>query len=93
MISKSADEGEELVGEWAERFQRWGVGGLLPLAVEVFRPFRFLGAQALHLFAPILIAFSSPARIDRLAALLESPETWDRLADRFSLPDQHREID
>jgi len=71
MISKRVDEDEELAGGWASRLQQWGVGDLAPVAWEVFRPFGFLGAQALHLLAPILTAFASPADIERLAARLE----------------------
>ncbi|HLF25468.1 MAG TPA: hypothetical protein VJG32_03960 [Anaerolineae bacterium] len=81
MISKSDRGDEELVGFWAARLQRWGVGDFAPIAVQLLRPFGFLGAQALHLFAPILTTFSSPASLDRLATLLESPEALDQLSD------------
>ena len=88
MISKNACRDEELVETWSSRLQRWGLGGLVPFAAGILRPFGFLGAQALHMFAPVLTSFSSPADIDDLAALLESPEALDRLADQFSPPNQ-----
>jgi len=88
MISKDACGDEELVGVWASRLQRWGMGVFVPFVVGAFRPFGFLGAQALHLLTPILTTFSSPAEIDRLAALLESPEALDRLSDTFAQPDR-----
>lgn len=72
---------------WASRLQRWGVGGLALFAVEIVRPFGFLGAQALHLFAPVTTVFFSPAEVDRLARLLESPEALDRLSEALSQPD------
>lgn len=71
---------------WASRLQRWGIGDFVPLALEILRPFAFVGAQALHLFAPILTSFASPAKISGLADLLESPEALDRLAERFASP-------
>ena len=83
MISQNARGDEELVDTWVSRLQKWGVGGLAPLAVEILRPFGFLGAQALHVLVPILTAFSSPAEVERLACLLESPESLDRLSDAF----------
>ena len=84
MITKNADGDEERVVLWASRLQRWGVGDFVPLAVDVLRPFGFLGAQTLHLLAPVLTAFSSPAEISGLADLLESPEALDRLSDTFA---------
>ncbi len=87
MISKNACGDEELVGVWASRLQRWGIGELVPLAAGVLRPFGFLGAQALHLFTPVLTAFSSRDEIDGLAALLESPQALDRLSDTLAPPD------
>jgi len=84
MISQNARGDEELAQVWATRLQQWGVGGLLPFAVDILRPFGFLGAQALHLLAPVLTTFSSPAAIDRLASLLESPESLDRLSDAIA---------
>jgi len=56
--------------------------------VGIVRPFGFLGAQALHLLSPILTIFSPAAEIERLAALLESPEALDRLTDALSPPDR-----
>ena len=88
MISNTVDGDEELVELWAARLQRWGVGGFVPFATNVLRPFGFLGGQALHLLEPVLTTFASPIEIDRLARLLESPETLDRLSDRFSQPDR-----
>lgn len=86
MISRNADRDEERVVLWASRLRRWGVGDFVPLAVEVLRPFTFLGAQALHLFAPVLTTFAAPAEISGLADLLESPQALDRLSERFALP-------
>lgn len=80
MISPNAREDQELVGVWASRLQKWGIGGVAPLAVEVLRPLGFLGAQAVHMLAPILTAFTSPAEVERLARLLESPGALDRLS-------------
>ncbi len=90
MISKDVCGNQEPVDVWAARLQRWGMGEFVPFATEILRPFGFLGAQALHLFAPVLSALSSPAEINRLADLLESPEALDRLSDtlRVSPPDQ-----
>ena len=84
MISQNARGDEELAQVWAARLQQWGVDGLAPLAVDILRPFGFLGAQALHLLAPVLTTFSSPAAIDQLASLLESPESLDRLSDAIA---------
>ena len=84
MISQNAREDEDLVQMWASRLQGWGIGGWAPLVIQVFRPFGFLGAQAIHLLSPLLSTFSSPAEIDRLAALLESPEALERLSDALS---------
>ncbi len=93
MISKRADADEELVGGWASRLQRWGVGDLAPVAWEVLRPFGFLGAQALHLLAPVLTAFASPADIERLAARLEFHDApRDRAPDSASRPNRKRGI-
>jgi len=75
---------EDVVVTWATRLQNWGLGGLAPWAIDILRPFGFLGAQALHVLSPVLTAFSSPAHIERLAALLESPEALDRLSDTLS---------
>src|SRR3990172_9447306 len=86
MITRNAERDEERVGLWVSRLRRWGVGDLVPLAVDVLRPFTFLGAQALHLFAPVLTTFASPVEIGGLADLLESPEALDRLSERFASP-------
>jgi len=86
MISRNADLDEERVVLWAARLRRWGVGDFVPLAVDVLRPFTFLGAQALHLFAPILTTFASPTEVSGLADLLESPKALDRLSERFASP-------
>ena len=86
MISRNADQDEERVVLWASRLRRWGMGDFVPLAVDVLRPFTFLGAQALNLFAPVLTTFASPAEIRGLADLLESPEALDRLSERFASP-------
>lgn len=84
MISNNFRGDEELADTWALRLQRWGLAGVFPLAATTLRPFAFLGAQTLHLLAPILTTFSSPTEIERLAALLESPEALDRLSDTLS---------
>jgi len=88
MISQSDLGHEDMVQMWASRLQNWGIGGFAPLVVGIVRPFGFLGAQALVLLSPILTIFSPAAEIDRLAALLESPEALDRLADALSPPDR-----
>jgi len=90
MISKDTGGDEERVVLWASRLQRWGVGDLAPLAVDVLRPFGFLGAQMLHLLAPVLTTFSSPAEISGLADLLESPEALERLSDTLGSHGQGR---
>ncbi len=87
MISKSAREDQDLADIWASRFRRWGVAGLASFAAEIIHPFGFLGAQALHMFAPVVTAFFPPAEVDRLARLLESPEALDRLSDSLSPSD------
>jgi hypothetical protein len=88
MISNNFRGDEELADVWASRLQRWGVAGVFPLAATLLRPFAFLGAQAVHLLAPVLTTFSSPTEIERLADLLESPAALDRLSDRLSSTDQ-----
>jgi len=88
-----ADKGEELVVEWVARLHKWGVGGAVPFAADILRPMGFLGAQALHFFAPVLTLFTPAASLRRLADLLESPETWKRLSDSFAPPDSNRESD
>ena len=84
MPSRDDRAHEDVVVMWAARLQNWGLGGLAPLAIDILRPFGFLGAQALYLLSPVLTAFSSPAQIDQLAALLESPDALDRLSDTLS---------
>jgi len=84
MISQNAREDEELVGVWASRLQKWGFEGLMPLAGDLLRPVAFLGAQALHLFSPILTTFAPRAEVERLARLLESPESIDLLTDSLA---------
>lgn len=82
------DEGhnQDLVQAWIARFERLGVGEWVPLAVGLLRPFGIIGAQAIHMLSPVLNMFSSSMQIEQLAALLESPETLDRLSDAFSSP-------
>ncbi len=84
MISQNARGDADVVQEWASRLQRWGIGGWAPLLIDILRPFGVLAAQAIHLFSPILSAFSSPADRDALAALLESPDALDRLSETLS---------
>ena len=88
MISQGDFGHEDVAQIWASRLQNWGIGGLAPLAVDFLGPFGFLGAQALHLLSPILMTFSPATEIDRLAALLESPEALDRLSDALLPPNR-----
>jgi hypothetical protein len=88
MISQNARRDEDLVPKWASRLQNWGIGELAPFFVDILRPFGFLGAQALHLLSPILTTFTSPEEVERLADLLESPESLDHLSDTLSPSDR-----
>lgn len=87
MISQDNRQDDEKLRVWVNRFEQWGICDLVPIAVDILRPFGFLGAQALHLLAPVLTTFSSSTQIDQLADLLESPDALDRLANKFSKPD------
>ena len=84
------DEGhnQDLVQAWVARLERLGVAEWVPLAVDLLRPFSFIGAQVIHLLSPVLNTSSSSMQIEQLATLLESPESLDRLSDAFSSPER-----
>jgi hypothetical protein len=86
VIGEGEGHHHDLLQAWVARFERLGVGEWVGLAVEILRPFSFVGAQMIHFFSPVLTAFSSSTQIEQLAELLESPEALDQLSEVFSSP-------
>ena len=60
--------------------RRWGLGGLAAALLGDGGPLPFLGAQALYFAAPLLGSLSPHGQVERLAALLEDPQSVQALA-------------
>jgi hypothetical protein len=72
----------------ARVLRRWPkLGGLAAALLADGGPLPFLGAQALYFAAPLLGAFSTPGRVENLAALLEDPQSLQALARELAPPE------
>lgn len=63
---------------WAERLQRWGLGEVAPIFVEVLRPFGAVGGQLLLLASPLVTTFLSEDRLNQIIETLDDPERLDQ---------------
>lgn len=64
---------------WVARWQRWGLDEIVPVFVDVLRPFSFIGSQLLTLASPLLSTFVDTRRLDRWIDLLDDPEQLEQL--------------
>ena len=71
----------------ARVLRRLGLGGLAAALLGDAGPLPFLGAQALYFAAPMLGAFSASGQVERLAAVLEDPESLKTLVSELKRPE------
>lgn len=67
------------IKKWARQIQALGLTSIALLAVEIARPFGFLGSQALFIAQPLLTGMVDSTAIEQATTLLDSPELLNRL--------------
>ena len=67
------------VEAWAEQMDALNLSPLALLFIDVLRPFRVLGSQALLLAMPLMAGITDSTTPDRLLNLLDEPEMLCRL--------------
>ena len=63
---------------WAARLQRWGLGDIAPVFIDVLRPFGAIGGQLLTLASPLLTTFMAEGRLDQIIETLDDPDRLDQ---------------
>ena len=82
--AEGLDEADDrYLDDLAARVRGAGLGSAALLWLGSLRPLSFLGAQSLHLAAPLLDVFVPDDGTARLATLLEDRRAWDRFLDHL----------
>ncbi len=65
---------------WSARLHRWGLDDIVPIFIEVLRPFGAIGGQLLTLASPLLTTFINGDRLDQLIEMLDDPDRLEQFA-------------
>ena len=76
-------EQQAWVKGWARRIEALDLSPVTLSLLEIARPFGFLGSQALLIAQPLLSGIVSETTIERIATLLNDPESLERLKTRL----------
>ena len=75
---------EELIGQWAARLERWGVGPLAPILLQTLEPLGFIGSQAILFGQPFLSAFADDQSLQELSSLLDDTDALKQIKQRLT---------
>ena len=82
IVSRETDQ-QAWVETWARRIDALGLSSIILPLIDVAHAFGFLGSQALLIAQPLLSGIVSETTIERIATLLNDPESLERLKMRL----------